>query len=236
MHDAVAVALEHRSDVVGRLEPLATLGSVGEHRTLAQDLMLDLFASFAWCWTGAGVHGPMVAARADRPDEVLVRSTGMKSRMSVAALVLWAMVLISCGGAYSQDDANAGASAGAYASSASPAPSSSSGGRYDYGSGGGGYGSGDTGSRSSGKADVTAEASNFEFSPSTIEVSRGDVLAIENAEPSTEHTFTVTGEGIDMVLGPDSSSTLTIDLAAGSYPFECRFHAASGMTGTLVVS
>ncbi|HEY6567856.1 MAG TPA: cupredoxin domain-containing protein [Actinomycetota bacterium] len=164
----------------------------------------------------------------------------MEKRKWVAVLVFGAVVFAACGsgdGGAADDggDGSAAASSSPSASSASP----SDGGRYgyDYGSGGngGGNGGGSGNSTDAGTADVTAEATNFEFTPSTIQVTRGDVLAIDNTEATTPHTFTVADENIDLMLDADSSTTLTIDLPAGSYPFECRFHGSSGMSGTLVV-
>ncbi len=44
------------------------------------------------------------------------------------------------------------------------------------------------------------------------------------------------GKGIDVTVNPGSSAKIKIDLPAGTYPFECRFHASMGMTGTLTVT
>jgi plastocyanin len=178
----------------------------------------------------------MVAVSADRPDARLVRSTGMKHGTWIGVLVVGIVVLASCASGDTQDAATPGAGSNSTSASSPSSASPSDGGRYgyDYGSGGGGGDGGGT-SGDAGKADVTVEASNFEFIPSTIEVDRGDVVALENTEPSTPHTFTVAGEDIDVTLDADSSTSVTIDLPAGSYPFECRFHGSSGMKGTLVV-
>ena len=52
----------------------------------------------------------------------------------------------------------------------------------------------------------------------------------------TAHTFTVTGQGIDIETMPGKTAKVTIDLPPGTYPFVCRFHESMGMKGTLVVS
>jgi len=70
--------------------------------------------------------------------------------------------------------------------------------------------------------------------PSTITVKRGTTLELDNVS-NTAHTFTVTGQNIDVETQPGQTSQVTIDLAPGSYPFFCRFHQSLGMTGTLVV-
>ena len=70
--------------------------------------------------------------------------------------------------------------------------------------------------------------------PSTITVKRGTTLELDNVS-NTAHTFTVTGQNIDVETQPGQTSQVTIDLAPGTYPFICRFHQSLGMTGTLVV-
>jgi plastocyanin len=41
---------------------------------------------------------------------------------------------------------------------------------------------------------------------------------------------------VDVTVSPTTSQDVKIDLAAGTYPFFCRFHQAEGMTGTLTVT
>jgi plastocyanin len=83
---------------------------------------------------------------------------------------------------------------------------------------------------------VTVTQANYLFSPSTPTVASGESITVKNTTPSTPHTFTVTGEDIDVTLDPASSQEVAIDLPPGTYPFICRFHEASGMTGTLTVT
>ena len=64
---------------------------------------------------------------------------------------------------------------------------------------------------------------------------QGDTITVSDTNPSTPHTFTVTGTDIDVSNDAMSAQDVTIDLAPGTYPFICRFHEGQGMTGTLVV-
>jgi len=107
------------------------------------------------------------------------------------------------------------------------------GGRYGYGSGGGsGSGGGDDG----GPVTGSVVAANYAFTPSNVTVERGATIEIQNSTPQTPHTFTVPGKDIDVALDPRSTSEVTIDLPPGTYAFECRYHAGSGMKGTLIVT
>ena len=83
---------------------------------------------------------------------------------------------------------------------------------------------------------MTVTQANYQFSPSTFSVASGDTITVTNSTPSTPHTFTVTGQTIDVTVSPASSQDVTIDLPAGTYPFVCRFHQSSGMVGTLTVT
>ena len=73
------------------------------------------------------------------------------------------------------------------------------------------------------------------FSPATISVKAGATLTIKNVG-SVAHTFTVTGQGIDITNDTGQTHQVTISLPAGTYPFVCRFHESLGMKGTLTVT
>ncbi len=73
------------------------------------------------------------------------------------------------------------------------------------------------------------------FTPTTVTVPHGSTITVNNSS-SIPHTFTVSGQGIDVTNPGGSSQAVTIDLPAGTYPFICRFHVSSGMKGTLVVT
>ena len=74
----------------------------------------------------------------------------------------------------------------------------------------------------------------FTFSPSTVTVHQGQTITLTNVSDAA-HTFTVTGQGIDIETMPGKTDKVTIDLPPGTYPFVCRFHESMGMKGTLVV-
>jgi plastocyanin len=83
---------------------------------------------------------------------------------------------------------------------------------------------------------MTVTQANYSFTPSTFSVASGDTITIKNSTPSTPHTFTIDGQSVDVTISPATSQDVKIDLPAGTYPFMCRFHASSGMTGTLTVT
>jgi plastocyanin len=82
---------------------------------------------------------------------------------------------------------------------------------------------------------ATVTQNNYFFSPGTVTVTTGSSLLIHNATPSTPHTFTISGHGIDTLTNGGQSASIVINLSPGTYPFFCRFHASLGMKGTLVV-
>jgi plastocyanin len=100
-------------------------------------------------------------------------------------------------------------------------------------SGGGGYGAGGGGGM---MATTVLEGpdNGYTFSPSTVTVNQGQTITLTNVS-DTPHTFTVTGQGIDIETMPGKTAKVTIDLPPGTYPFVCRFHESMGMKGTLVV-
>jgi plastocyanin len=154
--------------------------------------------------------------------------------------VALALVAAACG---SNAAANEGGSGGGGTTTTSPTsptttgPTGSTGGSgYNGGGGYGGGGSGYTGG-GGGMAAITVMeglGNNFTFSPSTISVKQGDTINLDNVS-DTPHTFTVTGQSIDIETQPGKTAQVTIDLPPGTYPFVCRFHESMGMTGTLVV-
>lgn len=144
------------------------------------------------------------------------------------------------GAACANDDGgSAGSGGGSTGAAATGDTGSTGGGRYG---GGGGYGgsSGSTGSTGSstggGSSVLTLTQVNYQFTPVRITVQKGDTITVSDTNPSTPHTFTVTGTDLDMANDPMSAQDVAIDLAPGTYPFICRFHEGQGMTGTLVVT
>jgi plastocyanin len=127
------------------------------------------------------------------------------------------------------------------ASTATPRSGSSgsptSGGRSGYGYGVGGSPT-PTATQSGGPGPVAMTVSqiNYKFTPSTFTVKSGATIAVKDANPTTPHTFTIQGKGIDVTNNPGESHDVKIDLPPGTYSFVCRFHAAMGMKGKLTVT
>lgn len=163
----------------------------------------------------------------------------MRKILTATAMIL-GLVAASCAsdgsssGAGGYGGGGSAVASGAASGVASPtATATEGGGRYGYGSGGG---SGSGGGGGGGPVTGSVVAANYAFTPSNVTVASGATIAVKNSTPQTPHTFTVTGEDIDVALDPQSTSKLTIDLPPGTYAFECRYHAGSGMRGTLIVT
>jgi plastocyanin len=91
------------------------------------------------------------------------------------------------------------------------------------------------GARTIGSVSVREGPGNgYTFAPSTVTVNRGRSITVDNVS-QVPHTFSVSGQGIEVETQPGKTSLITIDLPPGTYPFICRFHESLGMKGTLVV-
>lgn len=73
--------------------------------------------------------------------------------------------------------------------------------------------------------DRTIEATNFEFSNSSISVDNGTVVKFVNQEGA--HTVTLDTAGIDRTISGGESVTLRFN-QAGTYQVYCRFHGSPG--------
>ena len=166
-----------------------------------------------------------------------MRNSITRRRTILAAVLASVLLLAACSNG-SDEPAAAGGSTTTSPPSSSSSSSSSQGGGGRYGYGDSGSDSGETGSNSGGSDDVALKVSvaNYQFTPATVKVDSGDAIELTNTNPQTPHTFTVIDENIDVSLDPGSSTTVTIDLPPGTYPFECKFHSSMGMRGTLKVS
>ena len=112
--------------------------------------------------------------------------------------------------------------------------SSGSGSGTSTGSSGASGGSGGGGGGMMATTVLEGPDNGFTFSPSTVKVTQGQTITLVNVSDAA-HTFTVTGQGIDIETMPGKTAKVTIDLPPGTYPFVCRFHESMGMKGTLVV-
>jgi plastocyanin len=149
--------------------------------------------------------------------------------------VVLALVGAACGKAATASENGGSGSGGGSGTSTGPSTSPSAG--PSGGSGGNGYtGGGGYGGGGSMMAATVLEGPNngFTFSPSTVTVNQGQTITLTNVSDAA-HTFTVTGQGIDVETMPGKTAKVTIDLPPGTYPFVCRFHESMGMKGTLVV-
>ena len=114
------------------------------------------------------------------------------------------------------------------------------------GSGGGGYGS-SAQAKASPSAQPAAsttpavfqvEQVDYRFQPPDLAARAGDPVTVQLVNHGTSaHTFTIDELNVDRSLDPGQSATVTFTPAtSGTFAFYCRFHGASGMTGTLTVS
>jgi plastocyanin len=106
----------------------------------------------------------------------------------------------------------------------------SSGGSSSSTSGGGGSSGGGTTTLEQGPNDQLV------FSPTTLTVAKGTTITVKNVSSSIPHTFTVTGQSINITNNGGESKQVPIDLPPGTYPFVCTFHESQGMKGTLTVT
>jgi plastocyanin len=59
-------------------------------------------------------------------------------------------------------------------------------------------GGGGSSSSSGGDSVQTVSQANYSFSPSTFTVNSGDTITVKNTTSSTQHTFTITGQSVDL--------------------------------------
>ncbi|HEY7660179.1 MAG TPA: cupredoxin domain-containing protein [Actinomycetota bacterium] len=167
-----------------------------------------------------------------------MRSVGGRLVIGLLALVLLA---VACGSEPEESSDGGGTQTGAGQTGASGAgatgDSNPPGGYYGGAPGStGSSGATSTGSTGSAAGDVSVSLNNYLFQPTDVEVNSGDVVSVRNDNTRTPHTFTVTGEDVDLELAPMETETAEIDLAPGTYDLICRFHEELGMVGTLTVT
>lgn len=82
---------------------------------------------------------------------------------------------------------------------------------------------------------VDVVANDFSFDPSTIEAEPGEVLSITlTNEGEAPHTFTTEDGDVDEEVEAGDSATFDVTVPdSGTLAFECRFHAGTGMAGTI---
>jgi uncharacterized cupredoxin-like copper-binding protein len=84
---------------------------------------------------------------------------------------------------------------------------------------------------------VTVTAGDIWFKLSTKTVAHGTVTFTVKNSGKLQHDFQIAGKKTKLLNG-GQSATLKVNLAKGSYPYECTVpgHAAAGMKGTLKVT
>lgn len=92
-------------------------------------------------------------------------------------------------------------------------------------------GGGDNGG--GGAADVTVTVKDFEFDPSTIDVSSGETTIEITNTGAVEHSFTLDDDSVSQDIEPGETQTVTVDVTADA-GFHCKYHPTQ-MTGTLKV-
>lgn len=91
---------------------------------------------------------------------------------------------------------------------------------------------GGTGGGTSGAAGVTMTVKNFEFDPSTVDVSSGETTIEITNTGSVQHSFTLDDNSVSQIIAPGTTETVTVNVTADD-GFHCQFHTQ--MTGTLKV-
>ena len=88
--------------------------------------------------------------------------------------------------------------------------------------------------------EVKMTAKQFEFSPSTINVKKGDTVKLSVTSEDVQHGLSIPEFGVPMSLAPGTTATATfVADKAGTFPFICNNFCGSGhpnMKGTIVVT
>jgi len=125
----------------------------------------------------------------------------------------------------------AAAALGACGSSSSSSGNGSSGGS-PYG--GGSAKTSATSAAAGGAAPIALGAKDFAFTPTALTVPSGGGTVKFTNTGSVEHNFTIDGQSVSKDAEAGESSTVKVDLPAGTYKFHCKYHPTQ-MQGTLTV-
>lgn len=156
------------------------------------------------------------------------------SRFGMRPALAFVVLLAVMGAACATNAATTSGPSGA--TSSPPAAAGGYGGDpYQRGANGGGTSTTTPPSAIASATVTQGQGGQLAFSPATLTVKQGDTIAIDDVS-SISHTFTIDGQGIDVVNSAGQSQTVTLSLAQGTYTFICRFHVGSGMQGTLTVT
>ena len=70
---------------------------------------------------------------------------------------------------------------------------------------------------------MTVTVKDFEFDPSTIDLSSGATTITITNNDSVEHSFTLDDDSVSQDIEPGESQTVTVDLTATT-GFHCKYH------------
>ena len=152
---------------------------------------------------------------------------GVKVMMVAAPAMALALVVAGCGG----DDNGSAGGGGAYGgspattTSASPATTAAAG------------APGAAGTDVAGKTSVDMVMQDDVFVPSVLRGTPGQTVSVKLDNTGTqEHNFSIAAQKVDTDVEPGESATVKITFpASGTLEFECEYHKALGMTGSLEV-
>ncbi|TQM85028.1 cupredoxin-like protein [Saccharothrix saharensis] len=85
----------------------------------------------------------------------------------------------------------------------------------------------------------TVDLANFRFSPAQLRVGRGQPVAFRFTNDTDDnHTFTITGLGVDVEVPSGRTRITVVDAAPGRYAVHCAAgdHREKGMVGRLTVT
>jgi plastocyanin len=90
------------------------------------------------------------------------------------------------------------------------------------------------GATGGGSASVTMTVKDFEFDPSTVDVSSGETTIEITNTGSVKHSFTLDDGSVSQDIEPGGTETVTVNVTADA-GFHCKYHPTQ-MTGTLTVA
>jgi plastocyanin len=90
-----------------------------------------------------------------------------------------------------------------------------------------------SGGDSGAAADMTMTVKDFEFDPSTVDVSSGETTIEITNTGAVEHSFTLDDDSVSHDIEPGETETVTVNVTADA-GFHCKYHPDQ-MTGTLKV-
>ena len=153
---------------------------------------------------------------------------GVKVMMVTAPAMALALLVAGCGG----DDNGSAGGGGAYGGS--PATTTSASPATTAAAGAPGAGGTDV----AGKTSVDMVMQDDVFVPSVLSGTPGQTVTLKLDNTGMhEHNFTIDSQKVDTDVEPGEKASVKITFpASGTMQFECEYHKALGMTGSLEVA